>query len=115
MTSATAKAELTINARVSPELLPRDDVEKNNEKTREEKKDDDDDDKDDERKKKKDKFLMCKIEIELSTYTIVRDLQVYVDVDEPLAVTNDTLELDTLCWFFFFFLSLKLKNKIIIK
>ncbi|XP_023246209.1 protein PTHB1 [Copidosoma floridanum] len=40
---------------------------------------------------------MCKIELELSTYTVVRELQLFVVAESPLAVTDDTLELSNLC------------------
>lgn len=76
------QAELLINVTVSPELLPSPYSQLMKEGG-------------DEKETKQ--STMCKISIELTSYTTLHDIQVVVDVDKPLAVTNDSVNLANLC------------------
>lgn len=89
VSNAMLESELSINATVSPELLPspymsmrdngnvnssNEDKEANNKQS-----------------------SMCRIDIELTSYTTLHDVQVFLQADKPLVITKDDLFLANLC------------------
>ena len=84
-------AELAINAVVSPELLPSPYAAakggNNGEISAEE----------GSSKEGSRQTSMCKISIEFTSYTTLKDVQVFLEAPEPLAITNSILKLSNLC------------------
>ncbi|XP_058789395.1 protein PTHB1-like isoform X2 [Phymastichus coffea] len=84
VSNAMLEAELSINATVSPELLPSPYVSLHTDVDKEE-------------DKAAKQSSMCKIEIELTSYTTLRDVQVILQTSEPLVISKDYLSLTNLC------------------
>lgn len=75
------ESELSINAIVSPELLP------SPYSARNESAED----------KEARQSSMCNISVELMSYTTLQDIQVFIEAAKPLVVSKDTLDLSNLC------------------
>ncbi|OXU18994.1 hypothetical protein TSAR_009649 [Trichomalopsis sarcophagae] len=81
VTNAMMESELSINAIVSPELLPSP-CSSRNESTED---------------KEARQSSMCKISVELASYTTLQEVQVFIEAAKPLVVSKDTLDLSNLC------------------
>lgn len=80
MTGVTQEAELILSVTVSPDLEPRSRADQDGPK-------DDPDGRN----------LVCRIVVELSSYTPLRDVQVCVDVPKPFVADKDCYTLPNLC------------------
>jgi hypothetical protein len=81
MKNAMTESELSINPIVSPELLPAPNTERQENKEEKEGK----------------QALMCKIDVELTSYTTLQEVEVVVGVSKPLVASKDVLYLPNLC------------------